>query len=600
MRRSVYTYGITLLVVFCFQLSVFSQEPTDPTDELCLEGELLYREDFGGNDPNDPVAGIDPVPGMSSNYTQIYDTAECHGNHDNCVGMRSGRYLLTKIGYRNASAYTYSHWFIMDDHTYPNDYSRGYLLEIDGRNDNSPLYETVIDGLCAGCRLTFSAYVTNVSTYASYSQGNAGLPQLSFVLSDPDTGEALTEPYYTGGIPVDRTWEGQEGEWRHSAHWRLVGMHFNVPKDKSSIKLTIKNACTSLWGNDFAIDDIEIRRMPPAHIIGTEEVCQDNRAQLAAEFANDEGWLTEPLEYKWWHSSDSVTWTERTDLIGAHPEIYPVQATDSGWFKVAIASAGNIEKINCRVESEPFLLDAKFCQSFFIDTLVCDTLLVSPYTWREHLWTEIGTVIDTIINTHNDSIFMYYTLDTIHCCPAIHPIPIDSAICDTLLPFLWFFRDTMLRYEKAGVQEIALPHAKWKNCLDTVFALTLDTFKCWRFFPIIVNKYNWQLLCDNVTFRRFFPDKKAIGFQWYKNGQAVPGANEDDYAEQNKLNGIYQLQIRLDTPRDSGDEYVWSNILEIGEMQAPEPVIKTVYHWNNLTVIRYRQGDRIWYEKKLR
>lgn len=39
-----------------------------------MEGTLLFREDFGGNDPNDPVAGTDPAPGMTSNYMQIFDT----------------------------------------------------------------------------------------------------------------------------------------------------------------------------------------------------------------------------------------------------------------------------------------------------------------------------------------------------------------------------------------------------------------------------------------------------------------------------------------------------------------------------------------------
>ena len=31
-------------------------------EELCMDGTLLFREDFGGNDPNDPVAGTGPAP----------------------------------------------------------------------------------------------------------------------------------------------------------------------------------------------------------------------------------------------------------------------------------------------------------------------------------------------------------------------------------------------------------------------------------------------------------------------------------------------------------------------------------------------------------
>ena len=186
------------------------------------------------------------------------------------------------------------------------------------------------------------------------------------------------------------------------------------------------------------------------------------------------------------------------------------------------------------------------------------------------------------------------------CCPEIQTIYMDSAVCDTLLPFLWMYRDTMLLFETIGVQEFIRPHAKWINCDGTNYVLRLDTFHCERLYPIIVNKYNWQLVCNNVALRRFFPDNKALAFQWYKNGEPIPGANEDDYAEQNELNGIFQLQIRLDAPVDNDDEYIWSNILEIGEVQAPEPIVKKVYHWWSLTIIRYQQGDRVWYEKKFR
>ena len=257
-------------IVLCLALALpmMAQEET-----LCMDGTLLFREDFGGNDPSDPVAGTDPVPGMTSSYMQIYDTAHCNGR-PGCRGMGSGRYLVTKVGYRNSRGYNYSHWFIMDDHTYPNDYSRGYLLEIDGRTDGATIYETTIDGLCEGSRLTFTAYAVNVTTAHSYDvDRNNGDPQLSFVLADPETGSEITTPYNTGPIPVDRSYKGMPGEWRNSAHWNLVGMNFTVPPGRTAIKLIIKNACMQSNGNDFAIDDIEIRLCaPPVTIEGEAEV----------------------------------------------------------------------------------------------------------------------------------------------------------------------------------------------------------------------------------------------------------------------------------------------------------------------------------------
>ena len=353
-------------IVLCLALALpmMAQE-----EALCMDGTLLFREDFGGNDPSDPVAGTDPVPGMTSSYMQIYDTAHCNGR-PGCTGMDSGRYLVTKVGYRNSRGYNYSHWFIMDDHTYPNDYSRGYLLEIDGRTDGATIYETVIDGLCEGSKLTFSAYVVNVTTSHSYDYDrNNGDPQLSFVLTDPETGAELATPYKTGPIPVERSFQDLPGEWRYSANWHLVGMNFTVPAGKTAIKLIIKNACTAYNGNDFAIDDIEIRLCaPPVTIEGETEVCEHTVTSLRADFTND-GTFPEPLEYKWWHSEDSVTWTELSETTGVLT-LPNILKTDSGWYKVAVAGAGNIESVNCRTVSEPFRLKVKECYYIVTETLV--------------------------------------------------------------------------------------------------------------------------------------------------------------------------------------------------------------------------------------
>lgn len=345
------------------------------TSDLCMDGTLLFREDFGGNDPEDPVAGIDPAPGMTSSYMQIFDTATCNGR-PNCRGMASGRYLLTKVGYRNSRGYNYSHWFIMDDHTYPNDYTRGYLLEIDGRTDNATLFETVIDDLCEGAKLTFSAYVTNVTTYHSYYYDhNDGDPQLSFVLVDPMTGKELTT-YETGPIPVDKSYKDMPEPWRHSAHWNLVGMNFTVPPGRTAIKLIIKNACISFSGNDFAIDDIEIRLCAPRpEIISPDTACKDLPHRFDINF-DDDGTLPHPLEYKWWFSSDGTTWEAISGADSSALVIEEISAANTGWYKMAVSGSGGIDKQNCRTVSEPFHLKAVRCQESLPDELCTDGLLL--------------------------------------------------------------------------------------------------------------------------------------------------------------------------------------------------------------------------------
>ena len=94
--------------------------------------------------------------------------------------------------------------------------------------------------------------------------------------------------------------------------------------------------------------------------------------------------------------------------------------------------------------------------------------------------------------------------------------------------------------------------------------------------------------------RRLFPNRTATSYQWYKNEEPISGATEDDYAEQNELNGIFQLRVTLD-----GDQIIWSNILTISPSETEVPIEIKVYNWQNLYLIRYEQGDKVWTEKRL-
>jgi hypothetical protein len=39
-----------------------------------------------------------------------------------------------------------------------------------------------------------------------------------------------------------------------------------------------------------------------------------------------------------------------------------IQKADSGWYRVAVSSRDNIESVNCRAMSEPFLLKVNTCK----------------------------------------------------------------------------------------------------------------------------------------------------------------------------------------------------------------------------------------------
>lgn len=893
-----------------FNISMPFKMPPD----FCPDGALLFKEDFGGNDPSDPVVSHRPVSGMSNHFTQIYDTATCRGSGTGCVGMGSGRYLVAKHGFRNSSYPTYSVWHIMDDHTSFGDTTTGYFLEIDGREtDKDPFFSTTMDGLCSGMELSFSTYVANVTTAGQYNAWRTGRgyvhPKLTFLITDPITGAEIAR-YNTDTIAHDWSLFGVPNAWKQTANWQQVGMKFKVPDGISRVKLTIQNNAYGSTGNDFALDDIEVRLcMPPVSITAPDTVCWGDTVQLQAEQAypymvyeplfylwefsadsvtwttvqnsmsdvltfnrfqeTNAGWyrvsmgtedrvgsencrsnsepvrvevklclppvtiqapdtvcvdtkniftalfenggaVPETLQYLWEFSSDSITWTAVQDgeeqqlklkakprhtgwyrvtvypnggtpedychmtsepfrfyviedcppilcpegkllttsdglcanmdlsfivnllpnhaptrlllhLIDADTEaevriydtgdvpsdsiqvgtsltvpegvsslkwtiqdnsgagsgdplpidnielrlcIEPISieadtpvcrkspvtfravyenydilqnpqyqwlfSTDQmawdtlqtgfektytidtvhraheGWYVVQVADSGNIDQTNCRSESAPFRLQTMYCNTAtdrFIDTVACDTLL--PLAWRGHSWPEVGTRIDTIRDIDvDDSIYIHLHLDTVTCCPEIVHIRVDSAVCDTLMPFLWFYQDTMVLFTDIGAQEIEYTHYKWIKCTGEIHTLVLDTFHCERLYPIIVNKYNWQLLLDHVSLRRFFPGYTPLRYQWYCDSIAIPGATEDDYAEQNELHGHFQLYVELDQ-----GEHAWSNVIDLSDTPAPQPVKQRIYNAQGILVgedklshgvylIVYEQGDRIWTEKR--
>ena len=762
---------ITLILLSANSI-LYAQEET-----LCMDGTLLFREDFGGNDPNDPRVSTTPVSGMSSGYTQIYKLQ----TSDPGIGMGAGSYLVAKRGYRNSSYPTYSVWHIMDDHTYFGDTTRGYLLEIDGKGSgNDVFYSTTIDGLCAGSKLTFSAYVANLTTagqYAAWRNDRSYVhPKLSFILTDPTTGTQLAR-YNTDTISHD--WSNYPKSWRESADWQLIGMNFMVPAGVNAIQLRIcNNASGSSTGNDFALDDIEIRLcMPPVSIVGDAEVCENSTTTLTADFTND-GTLTEPLEYKWWHSEDSLIWAEIPGT-SVSLSLVSVGQSEAGWYKVAVAGAGSISSVNCRSISEPFKLSVKECEppepelcmdgtllfredfggndpsdprvsttpvpgmsyiqaitdrrgsmssgkyivtksgycngdttgwalpgadqatyrsqwyiqddhtysgdysrGYFLEIdgsggnqqfyqteisglcegieLTFSAYVANVFTWFQYDWytRNRGPVVAPCLkfvltnpqtgvtlaerNTQEISfddnlpaltdwqyssawhlvgmnfvvpigvdairLSIYnnvtngngndFAIDDIEIrlCMTPDTIKNDTLVCDTISQIQWrgktftltdTLRDTLSSF--CGFDSIYyLMHVKTEHCENP------DPFEP-ILYPLIVNKYNWQLLLDNVTLRQLFPERTAHSYQWYKNEQPIPGANEDDYAEQNELQGRFQLRILFDN-----DQTIWSNILEIGEIAEPEPIVKKVYYWQSLMIVRYQQADKIWYEKRLR
>ena len=324
--------------------------------------------------------------------------------------------------------------------------------------------------------------------------------------------------------------------------WYQVGINYTVAEGVERIKLTIYNNSIGVTGNEFVIHDVEIRLcLESVTVADSNPACRKQLHVLEAKYDNY-GILGAP-EYRWSYSADNISW----QILQTGPlktyTIPVVHKSNEGWYRVSVADEGNSDNVHCRSESEPFRLSTTYCNTAVeqsVDTAVCDTLF--PLSWRTHEWYGIGVLVDTIKDFEGD--------DSVH------------------------------------------------------LTLSLDTFYCERLYPVVINKYNWLLLCDLTALNSFFGNT-VIGYQWYKDGEPVLGATEDDYSEQNELHGSYQLVMTF-----ADGSYVRSNVIDILDTPEPSPVRVQIYNSSGIPVredqvshgiylFRYEQGERIWTEKKM-
>ena len=362
--------------------------------QTCPNGTLLFKEDFGGNSVDDPHISTTPITAMDKAYKQ-----NTSGKHPS---MSSGRYLVTKKGYANGdttSSSPYSQWYIQDDHTYPNDYTRGYFLQVDGKDGAHTFYSTELTGLCADAQLYFSAYVANVFTYYQQSQRtligrHTVEPNLLFVISDAETGQEFMRST-TGPIAPDATLP-ELGDWRKSSTWHQVGVSLRIPTGVNAVKLTISNSAEGGIGNDFALDDIEVRLcLPPVSVAAADTICSGGTTTFEGTFTNN-GTFTEPLAYRWLYSATgNLTSQDDWATIGSNSNKLTLENTtrsNEGYYRLAVASQDGLDRINCRAMSDPIHLSVRDIRSEITDTICAG----ESYRFNARTLTATGTYIDTL------------------------------------------------------------------------------------------------------------------------------------------------------------------------------------------------------------
>jgi hypothetical protein len=246
-------------------------------DECVKHGELLFKEDFGGNISTSSQNG-----GARSDVTYRYDT--------NLMGH--GVYTITQ---QNPG--TYTAWHRHYDHTIPGR-KPGYFLAADASDDPGQFFRKEITDLCPGTSLYFTAWIINLCH--TNPGGDLDKPMLQFVIEDTK-GNTLAK-YYTGPIDADPK----------PNQWKQYGFNFDIPPGQKNVVLRILNAGeTSNNGNDFGLDDIEIRLCgrPSVDINDMQSktdtlICQGTTISLKGKFDNSNTVKFNSTVYGQWFYKD--------------------------------------------------------------------------------------------------------------------------------------------------------------------------------------------------------------------------------------------------------------------------------------------------------
>lgn len=226
---------------------------------LSLSGQVVYRQDFGGNKVKDD--SISRKVFRDCKYKQVF--ADVNGKDGSEVGTFSVRKKAFYNGNRTGVfEATPSQWYAQDDHTYPNDYKRGYFLQVDGSLEKDLFYSFKVQGFHAGDSVEVSLWVVNIYTqYQRYCYATKhwepSEPDIDLLVFNRPELAAEIARFRIGPVPFSPYLYGHT-DYECSNEWMQYKFGFRVPKD-GTLWFVFGNRQIGSPGNDFGIDDIVIK-----------------------------------------------------------------------------------------------------------------------------------------------------------------------------------------------------------------------------------------------------------------------------------------------------------------------------------------------------
>lgn len=220
----------------------------------------------------------------------------------------------------------------------------GQFMMVNASYDPSDFYVQTINGICAGTRYQFAAWVINVSSRTDRIQ-----PNITFQIEKTDG--TILQSINTGDIPPS-----------FPAMWNQYAFYFSTPPGISSVVIRMKNNANGGSGNDFGLDDITFRPAGPtmkttvAGVTGdTVTICETDHQTLHFN-TTVENCLVTPV-YQWQESKDDgKTWSDLPGMKGISFD-RPFSAPGRYLYRMTVAEASNVGISTCTVASQPVVVN---------------------------------------------------------------------------------------------------------------------------------------------------------------------------------------------------------------------------------------------------
>ncbi|MCF0207479.1 MAG: hypothetical protein HUK15_08630, partial [Bacteroidales bacterium] len=370
----------------------FTASCVNPSTACVDMGTLLFKEDYGGNNKTDGVyAKTKPSSLSNVDYTFNGD-GEIRSD-------QYGHYVLRKETKFNNGWHGYNY---LGDHTHPANIEQGYLFETDAFEGRDIFYKEELPVvLCTETDMTVSFWIANINRVNSTS---TTWPNLTFNINCYENGNNTpirTFTHETGY--VERMRNGVPNDSRDPTDWKLKSFSVKLPQTTTKVDVTIKNNTDTHDGNDFALDDFEIKVCPPpasvsaqsngANIV-TKDFCTSEESEITVigECPDSNGTYGSDAAGKWQYSkdggknwidiptNDTIMINDGTIVKGNEATMSYVQATSTWKSELPIevkttdnvvtdknykfrwivaASSDNLDKPCCRTTSNSFNLNVK-------------------------------------------------------------------------------------------------------------------------------------------------------------------------------------------------------------------------------------------------